>query len=115
MNDAPSLRVLSEIGAERERQQSVEGWTPEHDDDHIHGELADAAACYAATDRVFYGSQRAGRGYEPYTLYADLWPWADEWWKPKDRRSDLIRAASLIVAEIERLDRAQSEEAPNDQ
>jgi len=32
--------------------------------------------------------------------------WAREWWKPKDRRRDLIRAAALIVAEIERLDHA---------
>jgi hypothetical protein len=38
--------------------------------------------------------------------YEDLWPWHDDWWKPKDRRRDLIRAAALIVAEIERLDRA---------
>jgi hypothetical protein len=27
------------------------------------------------------------------------------WWKPKDRRRDLVRAAALIIAEIERLDR----------
>jgi hypothetical protein len=33
------------------------------------------------------------------------WPWEDKWWKPKDRRRDLVRAGALIVAEIERLDR----------
>ena len=31
--------------------------------------------------------------------------WSKDWWKPKDKRRDLIRAAALIVAEIERLDR----------
>ena len=36
----------------------------------------------------------------------DLWPWAASWWKPKNRRRDLVRAAALIVAEIERIDRA---------
>ena len=30
------------------------------------------------------------------------WPWALNWWKPKDRRRDLIRAGALIVAELER-------------
>ena len=34
-----------------------------------------------------------------------LWPWAAEWWKPKDCRRNLVRAGALILAEIERLDR----------
>ena len=40
------------IAAERARQVSVEGWTPEHDDQATNGSLAIAAACYAisATD-----------------------------------------------------------------
>ena len=36
------------IAAERQRQVDVEGWTPAHDDEHDEGELAIAAACYAA-------------------------------------------------------------------
>lgn len=99
--------VLDEIAAERRRQVEAEGWTPQHDDEHKAGELADAAACYAATTRAFQCEQRAGREYEPFAVYRDLWPWDDEWWKPKTRRRDLIRAAALIVAEIQRLDRAQ--------
>jgi hypothetical protein len=31
---------------------------------------------------------------------------ADEWWKPTNRRRDLVKAGALILAEIERLDRA---------
>lgn len=34
-----------------------------------------------------------------------FWPFETSWWKPKNTRSDLIRAAALIVAEIERFDR----------
>lgn len=94
------------IAAERQRQISVEGWTPEHDDSHGKGEMANAAACYAATVRVFRSRQMAGRGYEPYTEYSDLWPWHDDWWKPKDRIADLVRAGALIAAEIDRLQRA---------
>lgn len=97
--------VLKEIQAERERQAQSKGWTAEHDDHHHNGELALAAACYAAPVRVFVAEQKVGRGYEPFTQYEDAWPWTDAWWKPKDRRRDLIRAGALIVAEIERLDR----------
>lgn len=95
---------------ERRRQITSEGWTPEHDDDHVDGSLANAAACYAATTRTFKAEQYVGRGYETYTAYEDLWPksWADHWWRPrKSRRRKLIVAAALILAEIERLDRAE--------
>ena len=34
------------------------------------------------------------------------WPWEPRWWKPKNPRRDLVRAAALLIAEIERLDRA---------
>lgn len=89
--------VLSEVAAERRRQIEVEGWAPEHDDEHMGGELAAAAATYALHDI---------RGGWFARWREVMWPWAQSWWKPKDRRRNLIRAAALIVAEIERLDRA---------
>lgn len=39
--------AILDVVAERQRQQSVEGWTPEHDNAYQNSELADAAACYA--------------------------------------------------------------------
>ncbi|MFF6751834.1 hypothetical protein ACET5A_31145, partial [Pseudomonas aeruginosa] len=36
-----------DVQAERLRQVEAEGWTPEHDDAHSHGQMARAAACYA--------------------------------------------------------------------
>jgi len=86
------------IFAERRRQIEVEGWTPEHDDAHTEGELLRAAILY----------HRHGTGWGiPY--HADgtprWWPWEPKWWKPKDRRSDLIRAGALCLAEEERLSR----------
>ncbi|BCR41623.1 hypothetical protein KHAB170019_24460 [Acinetobacter baumannii] len=36
---------------------------------------------------------------------AGWWPFADTFWKPKSPRQDLVRAAALLIAEIERLDR----------
>lgn len=105
------MTVIEEIAAERKRQIEVEGWTHAHDDQHVDRSLARAAATYtvlstytdaAREDALVDAMRNSGS-----TLFK-LWPhsWAKEWWKPKTRRSDLIRAAALIVAEIERLDRA---------
>lgn len=102
------MSVIDEVAKERVRQQTKEGWTHEHDDEHEDGSLAAAAACYAHPERIFVATEYAGRGYKPYVSYHDAWPdsWDDHWWKPKKRRRNLIRAAALIIAEIERLDRA---------
>lgn len=89
--------ALRDVAAERRRQIEIEGWTPYYDDAHTDGELATAAACYAHHDPVF---KRAAGKWIP----AD-WPWSATWWNPKDRRRDLVRAAALLLAEIERLDR----------
>lgn len=89
-----------DVIAERRRQISVEEWTPDNDDDHEGGEMALAAAAYA---------ENAARGYDGDICDEDppyAWPWADKWWKPTTRRRDLVKAGALILAEIERLDRA---------
>lgn len=88
--------VLGEVNAERERQKVVEGWSDDHDDKHASGVLATAGALYAIN---------AAKGIQSGAPVPLGWPWSPEWWKPKSPRHDLIRAAALIVAEIERLDR----------
>jgi hypothetical protein len=81
---------------ERRRQIHVEGWTAEHDDMHYgEGELSDAAVAYAT---------------DPYCCTKEIappsWPWTADWWKPSTARRDLVKAAALLIAEIDRLDRA---------
>jgi hypothetical protein len=104
MNDL--TQASKDVLAERQRQISVEGWTPEHDDEHGSGEMAGAAASYA-----IHANQRQwviGTEFEPsYALESVpfIWPWDPEWWKPTNPRRDLVKAAALILAEIERLDR----------
>lgn len=102
--------VISDIAAERRRQIEAEGWTPKHDDQHSKGDLAVAAACYALHGVSFDHRSHPIRDIIGMALKY-IWPWMIEWWKPKDRRRDLIRAAALIVAEIERLDRAANASA----
>lgn len=86
------------IQAERERQVSVEGWTPDHDDRHDNGEMLRAAVIYY---------QHAARPDIPLTMEMDGrplgWPWDAQWWKPKDRERDLVRAGALCLAERDRI------------
>lgn len=102
-------KAAQDVLAERRRQISAKGWTPEHDDEHSDGALAIAAACYAeqAVSRAWLFDDG------PDNCYAEdgaprIWPWDREWWKPKNPRRDLVRAGALLLAEIERLDRAAS-------
>ena len=102
-NGGVKSKALEDIAAERQRHFDVEGWTPEHDDEHKRGELAGAAACYILNNLSIDNTWLQSSVKQ---MVRELWPWAKSWWKPKDKRSDLVRAGSLIVAEIERLDRA---------
>jgi hypothetical protein len=92
------------IAAERQRQVDVEGWTPEHDDEHEEGELCGAGASYAD----FAHRQLAAA---PLKLPLDrppsqTWRWSGEWWKPsEDVVRNLVKAGALIAAEIDRLRR----------
>ncbi|EPJ6499124.1 MULTISPECIES: hypothetical protein [Pseudomonas] len=81
-----------DVQAERRRQITAEGWTPEHDDLYCAAELPRAAAAY-----ILNGANDEAPA---------IWPFSAKWWKPRDARANYMRAGALILAEIERLDRA---------
>ncbi|EPD5032369.1 ead/Ea22-like family protein, partial [Escherichia coli] len=88
--------AILDVIAERQRQQSVEGWMPEHDDQYSKSQLLWASSCYVLNaihtfNRIPFG-----------------WPWTPEWWKPTNPRRDLVKAGALILAEIERIDRQEA-------
>lgn len=93
--------ALEDVAAERERQISAEGWTPDHDDQYASGQLSAAALSYVQSALGEIGKPAFQLVSPP-----SFWPWDACWWKPRGARRDLVRAAALIVAEIERLDRA---------
>lgn len=105
MNNIPPS-VLQAIVDERARQIIGEKFGHEHDDMHTEGEIADAAACYAMTAD---SRSQSGRVFG-LTFRTVLWPWDEKWWKPspEDRRRELVKAAAMLIAEIERLDRAEA-------
>ncbi|MBO8135539.1 hypothetical protein [Dickeya fangzhongdai] len=94
--------AVRDVIAERQHQITAEGWTPEHDDEHVGFEMSFAAATYILHIAQSYG----GQPYKHITP-SEIWPWDLKWLKfaPGPRRS-LVKAAALILAEIDRLDRA---------
>lgn len=131
--DGPREHDANTFGAdlireERNRQLDFECHTFRHDDGHGSGELALAAAMYAAPKRLYYCREVAlGIGFY------DAWPWSIDWDKrlqygerrenphklpPPDpdtythaERIDLlVKAGALIAAEIDRLHRLERKE-----
>lgn len=105
----PLTQAAQDVLAERARQVSAEGWTPDHDDEHREGAMASAAAVYCLCQE---GPRKPGEPSElhssrrwEFNILRAIWP--SGWhFNPKDRRQNLVRAAALLLAEIERLDRA---------
>lgn len=107
--------VILEIDEERGRQVA-KGYDASHDDRHDGREIAWAAACYAAPERLYRQDDRANG-----ISFIDPWPWRIEedarpyngnrlrdpiLYGTNTRRRLLIKAAALLVAEIERMDRS---------
>lgn len=86
--------IVIEIIQERIRQIMDEGYSLIRDDALVDGQLAEAGSVYAST--------RVGDRAENYPS-----GWV---FKPTERRRELIKAAALIMAEIERLDRSRKAE-----
>ncbi|NTX45177.1 hypothetical protein HT749_17380 [Burkholderia cepacia] len=83
-----------DILAERHRQIHHEGMTPDRDDRYTEAELSRAAASYVLSACGFSNA-----------ITLDFWPWSTDWWKPTTPRRNLVKAAALILAEIEHIDR----------
>jgi hypothetical protein len=115
-----------DVLTERRRQVDGEGFTIEHDDEHDAGDLASAASAYALNAACQLNPFMKAPLCETSLadeLCADtgnrkvptMWPlnWGAEWWKPKRPREDLVRAAALILGEIEHIDRDPGDESGN--
>lgn len=83
--------AAADVLSERLRQWSVKGFSTEQDDTYTDCELAAAAISYI----------------EPMEA-EHYWPadWHDGSFRPSDYRHNLVKATALLLAEIERIDRA---------
>lgn len=92
-----STNWIEQIEKERKRQVSEKGYTAKHDDAHKSGQIANHAAALATTwldcvDTMYPYSEEA--------IKMGL--------KNQDRKTQLIKAGALIVAELERLERLEA-------
>lgn len=88
------MNTIELILKEREAQVT-KGFDTKHDLKHDEGLLAIAAGCYAMPEHL-----RDVRAFGPF-----YWPFETDEWKPSpdDRKRELVKAAALLVAEIDRL------------
>jgi hypothetical protein len=104
--------IVEELATERVRHISGEGYTLEHDDEHVDGEIAAGAAayCLAAANRIDgIGAVQVNATAIPGTRVDAIrkaWAWGMGSFKPTTARRNLIKAGAMIIAEIGRIDRA---------
>ena len=106
-----AMRIECTTGAycivtERQRQINDEGYDKKHDMHHSPKEFVNAAIAYA-----IYEDEAYVNCDENVTCYEKLWPWEKQYFKPKDKKRNLIKAGALIAAAIDRLNAERDEQA----
>ncbi len=97
--------TLADIIAERQRQITDEGFTPEQDDKYDREELVSAAISYIRLATIWKDKDPVSyRNCCPPMS----WPWSPEWWKPTNPRRDMIKGIALLIAALERRDRKEA-------
>ena len=95
-------KAANDVLRERTRQQVEKGHTVAKDDNYDLGELSGAGAAYAlhAASELHPLGNAFDAGDVP-----PGWCWDESTFKPKSPRQNLVIAAALIIAEIEKIDR----------
>lgn len=78
------------IEQERKRQIEVEGYDVKHDFSEPLNSIVAAAVSYAMCDIDMKEAEA-------------WWQWDFKYWKPKDRRRNLVRAGALIAAALDKM------------
>ena len=86
------------IADERKRQIEVEGYDAKHDFNEPLNSIVAAAVSYAMVD---IDKQEAEA----------WWNWDWKFWKPKDRKRNLVRAGALIAAALDKIQAQEDFEA----
>jgi hypothetical protein len=86
------------IAEERKRQIEVEGYDANHDFNEPLNSIVAAAVSYAMVDI----DKREAEAW---------WNWDWKFWKPKDRKRNLVRAGALIAAALDKIQAQEDFEA----
>ena len=93
-------RAWKDTLMERRRQVEVKGFDAMNDDAYPDGEMESAACCFALSS--------LGPGYDNFSTRA--FPWGRKYYEKmhsNTHRRNLVVAAALLLAAIERLDRKE--------
>lgn len=105
---AANSQAVCDVVEHRAHQVDRHGFTPEHDAEHTPRDLLNASDAYLEATRFQladgWSAEQAAEECE------FLWPFADGF-KVKDPRANLVKAAALLLAAIDRLD-ATAPDAP---
>jgi hypothetical protein len=90
--DVELTQAEQDVLAERQSQRAK--WGDANDDEH-YWEITEAAICYA-------------QGFATLTrhTFEQRWPWEHSAFKPRGRRENIVRATAMLIAELDRIDRA---------
>ncbi len=102
-----TTHAMIDVVDERVRQITKEGYSPAHDDAHLNGELAKAASVYASVAAI---CTKESMEIPPCFRPKD-WPLDLASFKKSTPRRMLVKAAALILAEIDRIDRLDGRSA----
>lgn len=97
--------AATDVIAERQRQITDEGFTPEQDDKYDREELVSAAISYIRLATIW--KDKDPDCYRKSSAPMS-WPWSPEWWKPTNPRRDMIKGIALLIAALERRDRREA-------
>lgn len=97
--------AATDVIAERQRQITDEGFTPEQDDKYDREELVSAAISYIRLATIW--KDKDPDCYRKSSAPMS-WPWSPEWWKPTNPRRDMIKGIALLIAALERRDRKEA-------
>lgn len=97
-----TTQALTDVLAERARMTASANWQAE-EDGYAQGQMASAGACYAFNAAVTTARGQTFTGALEPPKY--LWPLPRADFAPTTVREDLVRAAAMLLAEIERQDR----------
>lgn len=113
---------MFDVVSERISQEVENHYSEESDDHQNQLQLLIAAVSYClyppdndlernAMTTFFYPATESTGDIK--RVSEQLWPWDSNTFKPRDRRNNLVRAAALIMAEIDRMDRLSEKEERN--
>jgi hypothetical protein len=101
--------IWDDVSRERINQICL-GFTPAHDDAHTAAQLTDAAMAFVAAGDLIT-LEPVGLSKDHQCVPEELWPWEKEGFKRcETARENYIIAITLLVAEVERLDRKHARE-----